>query len=430
LKPYSEMTREELHYEKEKCESEFEAMKAMNLSLDMSRGKPCKEQLDLSNPMMDVLYSNCDLVDEVGVDCRNYGVFGGIHEAKRLMGEMSEVSPDSMLIFGNSSLNIMFDTISRSVTHGICGNKPWCKYDEPVKFLCPVPGYDRHFRITEYFGIEMINVPMTENGPDMDIVESYVNNDPLVKGIWCVPKYSNPQGYTYSEETVSRFAKLSPAADDFRIYWDNAYSIHHLYDEPENQDYLPEILEECKKAGHPDMVFKFISTSKVSFPGSGIAAVATSKKNLADISRYCRVQTIGHDKLNQLRHVRFFKDINGMQEHMKKHAAILRPKFEAVLEILNDELGGLGIAEWTNPKGGYFVSFQGMKGTAQAVVAKAEEAGVKMTNAGATFPYGVDPDDSNIRIAPSYPSLEELRTAMHIFTLSVKLVSLYKLLSH
>ena len=276
----------------------------------------------------------------------------------------------------------------------------------------------------------MINVPMTENGPDMDIVESYVNNDPLVKGIWCVPKYSNPQGYTYSEETVSRFAKLSPAADDFRIYWDNAYSIHHLYDEPENQDYLPEILEECKKAGHPDMVFKFISTSKVSFPGSGIAAVATSKKNLADISRYCRVQTIGHDKLNQLRHVRFFKDINGMQEHMKKHAAILRPKFEAVLEILNDELGGLGIAEWTNPKGGYFVSFQGMKGTAQAVVAKAEEAGVKMTNAGATFPYGVDPDDSNIRIAPSYPSLEELRTAMHIFTLSVKLVSLYKLLSH
>ena len=428
MKSYLQMTREELHYEKEKVESLFEEQKALGLSLDMSRGKPSTEQLNISNGLMDVLNSNTDMKDETGSDCRNYGIFGGIPEAKRLMGEMSEVAPDDMLIFGNSSLNIMFDTVSRAYTHGIMGNKPWGKCDG-IKFLCPVPGYDRHFRITEYFGIDMINIPMTESGPDMDMVEEYVNNDSLVKGIWCVPKYSNPQGYTYSEETVKRFAALEPAAPDFRIFWDNAYSIHHLYDEPERQDFLLEILDECRKAGHPDMVFKFISTSKVSFPGSGIAAVATSHSNLGDIARYMRVQTIGHDKLNQLRHVRYFKNIDGMLAHMSKMASVLRPKFELVHDMLESELGGLDIATWTNPHGGYFISFDGMENTAKDIVAKAEEAGVKLTPAGATYPYGVDPKDTNIRIAPSYPPLDELRQATKIFILSVKIVSLNKLLS-
>ena len=427
-KSYLEMTKEELHYERESIQSLFEEKMSLELSLDMSRGKPSTEQLNISNEMMNVMNSHVDMRDENGNDCRNYGGLKGIPEAKRLMGEMSEVSPDDMIIFGNSSLNVMFDTISRAYTHGICGNTPWCKCDS-LKFLCPVPGYDRHFRMTGYFGIDMINIPMSETGPDMDMVEEYVNNDPAVKGIWCVPKYSNPQGYTYSEETVKRFANLSPAADDFRIFWDNAYSIHHLYDEPEKQDYLLEILSECRKAGKPDMVFKFISTSKVSFPGSGIAAVAASKRNLADISRHTKVQTIGHDKVNQLRHVRFFKNIDGMHEHMKKMAAILRPKFELVEDILEKELGGLGICEWTKPRGGYFISFEGLEDTAKLIVAKAEEAGVKLTPAGATYPYGVDPKDSNIRIAPSYPTIDELKEATEVFVLCVKLVSLNKLLS-
>ena len=426
-KPYFEMTRREMSLEKERLESRFENMQSLGLSLDMSRGKPSKEQLKLSQGMMDVLTSESELVDETGTDCRNYGVLGGIPEAKRLMGEMSEVKPENMIIFGNSSLNVMFDMVSRSFTHGVCENDPWMHQDN-VKFLCPVPGYDRHFRITEYFGIDMINVPMTETGPDMDMVEDLVSKDPTIKGIWCVPKYSNPQGYTYSEETVKRFAALEPAADDFRIYWDNAYSIHHLYDDPEMQDYLPEILEECEKAGHPDLVYKFISTSKVSFPGSGIAAVASSRTNLGDIKRHMRVQTIGHDKLNQLRHVRYFKDINGMRAHMSKMADILRPKFEMIYEMFDRKLGGLGIANWTTPHGGYFISFDGLEGTAKNIVAMAAEAGVKMTPAGATFPYGIDWRDTNIRIAPSYPPLEELRTATEIFTICVRLVTLNKLL--
>ena len=426
-KPYFEMTRREMSLEKERLESRFEYSKNLGLNLDMSRGKPSEEQLKLSQGMMDVLNSSSELIDETGQDCRNYGILGGIPEAKRLMGEMSEVKPENMLIFGNSSLNVMFDMVSRSFTHGVCENDPWMHQDN-VKFLCPVPGYDRHFRITEYFGIDMINVPMSESGPDMDMVEQLVSTDPTIKGIWCVPKYSNPQGYTYSEETVKRFAALEPAADDFRIYWDNAYSIHHLYDDPELQDYLPEILEECEKAGHPDLVYKFISTSKVSFPGSGIAAVASSKTNLSDIKRHMRVQTIGHDKLNQLRHVRYFKDIDGMHAHMSKMANILRPKFEMIYEMFDRKLGGLGIATWTQPHGGYFISFDGLEGTAKAIVAMCAEAGVKMTPAGATFPYGIDWRDTNIRIAPSYPPLEELRAAAEIFTISVRLVTLNKLL--
>ena len=343
------------------------------------------------------------------------------------MGAMSEVDPDDMIIFGNSSLNIMFDTVARSYSHGVCGNTPWCKLDN-WKFLCPVPGYDRHFRITEFFGAEMINIPMTPDGPDMDLVEKYVNNDPSVKGIWCVPKYSNPQGYSYSDETVRRFAALTPAAPDFRIYWDNAYSIHHLYDDAEHQDVILEILDECRAAGHPDIVYKFISTSKVTFPGSGLAALASSKTNLDDIRKYMSVQTIGHDKLNQLRHVRFFGNMANMQAHMSRHAAILRPKFEAVEEIFEKELGGLGIGSWTKPNGGYFISFDSLDGCAKAIVAKCSDAGVKLTPAGATFPYGKDPHDSNIRIAPSFPPLEELKVAADVFTMAVKLVSIDKLL--
>ena len=425
MKKYREMTREELLLEKQELERQFQEVKAQGLSLDMSRGKPAMDQLDISMEMMDVLHAGADLRCETGVDCRNYGVLDGIPEAKRLLGAMSEVEPDQIIIYGNSSLNVMFDTVARSMTHGVCGNTPWCKLDK-VKFLCPVPGYDRHFRITEFFGIEMINIPMTPEGPDMDMVEELVQNDPAVKGIWCVPKYSNPQGYTYSEETVERFAHLKPAAPDFRIYWDNAYSIHHLYDD--NQDFLVEILDACEKAGNPDIVYKFTSTSKVSFPGSGIAAVAASQANLNDFRKYMTVQTIGHDKLNQLRHVRFFKDLDGLHEHMRKHAALLRPKFEMVINTLDRELGGLEIGEWTRPHGGYFISFDSMEGCAKAIVAKAKEAGVVMTGAGATYPYGKDPKDSNIRIAPSYPTPEELEQAAKIFVLCVKLVSVEKLL--
>ena len=424
---YRELGREELLELKEELEAQFAEVKAKGLKLDMSRGKPSKAQLDLSMGMMDVLTSDSDLICEERVDCRNYGVLDGIKEAKQLLADMIEVPKDNIVIFGNSSLNVMYDTIARSFTHGVMGSTPWCKLDK-VKFLCPVPGYDRHFAITEYFGIEMINVPMTATGPDMDLVEKLVSEDPAIKGIWCVPKYSNPQGITDSDETVYRFANLKPAAEDFRIFWDNAYCVHHLYED--KQDYLLEILMECKKAGNQDMVYKFSSTSKISFPGSGIAAIAASDANLADIRNMMKVQTIGHDKVNQLRHVRFFKDIHGIVEHMKKHADIMRPKFETVINTLERELGGLEIGSWIAPRGGYFISFDAMEGCAKAIVAKAKEAGLVMTGAGATFPYGKDPKDSNIRIAPSYPTPEELAVAAEIFVLSVKLVSIDKLLKN
>ena len=424
---YKDLSGEELKVLKSQLEKEFDEVKAKNLKLDMSRGKPSAAQLNLSMEMMDVLNSSSDLIGEDGVDCRNYGVLDGITEAKQLLADMMEVPKDNIVIFGNSSLNIMYDTIARAMTHGVLGSTPWAKLDK-VEFLCPVPGYDRHFAITEHFGIEMINVPMTATGPDMDMVEKLVAEDEAIKGIWCVPKYSNPQGITYSDETVHRFATLKPAAKDFRIFWDNAYGIHHLYED--KQDYLTEILMECKKAGNPDMVYKFSSTSKISFPGSGIAAIAASDANLKEIREMMKVQTIGHDKLNQLRHVRYFKDIHGMVEHMKKHADIMRPKFDAVLETLDRELGGLEIGSWIAPRGGYFISFDAMEGCAKAIVAKAKEAGLVMTGAGATFPYGKDPKDSNIRIAPSYPTPEELKTAAEIFVLSVKLVSIEKLLEN
>ena len=423
---YKDLSKAELKALKKELTRIFEEVKAKGLKLDMSRGKPSTEQLNLSMGMMDVLTSSSDLVCEEGVDCRNYGVLDGIREAKQLLADMMEVPKDNIVIFGNSSLNVMYDTVARSMIHGVMGSTPWCKLDK-VKFLCPVPGYDRHFAITEHFGIEMINVPMTPTGPDMDMIEKLVSSDPAIKGIWCVPKYSNPQGITYSDETVHRFAKLNPAAEDFRIYWDNAYGIHHLYED--KQDYLIEILMECKKEGHPDMVYKFSSTSKISFPGSGIAAIAASDANLAEIREQMKIQTIGHDKLNQLRHARYFKNIHGMVEHMKKHAASMRPKFDTVLASLEKELGGLEIGSWLAPRGGYFISFDSLDGCAKAIVAKAKEAGLIMTNAGATYPYGKDPHDSNIRIAPSYPTLDEIKRAMEVFTLSVKLVSVEKLLA-
>lgn len=424
---YKNLSVEELKELKTKLDAEFEEVKARGLNLDMSRGKPSAEQLNLSMGMMDVLTSDTDLICQEGVDCRNYGVLDGITEAKQLLADMMEVPKQNIIIFGNSSLNVMYDQIARAMTHGVLGSTPWAKLDK-VKFLCPVPGYDRHFAITEHFGIEMINVPMTATGPDMDIVEKLVAEDDAIKGIWCVPKYSNPQGITYSDETVRRFARLKPAAEDFRIYWDNAYGIHHLYED--KQDQLIEILEECEKAGNPNLAYKFSSTSKISFPGSGIAAIASSDENLAEIRKQMQVQTIGHDKVNQLRHARFFGDINGMVEHMRKHADILRPKFDAVLETLDRELGGLEIGSWIAPRGGYFISFDSMDGCAKAIVAKAKEAGLVMTGAGATFPYGKDPKDSNIRIAPSYPTLEDLKVAAEIFVLSVKIVSVDKLLGN
>ena len=425
MKSYKEMSKEELAALKTELEKAYEDAKGKGLKLDMSRGKPSAAQLDMTMPIMDVLNAESDLRTEAGVDCRNYGVMDGIPEAKALMGAMMGVAPEKVIVCGNASLTIMYNTVSRSVTHGVCGSTPWCKLDK-VKFLCPVPGYDRHFAVTEHFGIEMINIPMTPTGPDMDLVEKYVNEDPAVKGIWCVPKYSNPQGITYSDETVKRFAALKPAAEDFRIFWDNAYGIHDLYED--DKDELLDIMAECEKTGNPDMVYIFASTSKVSFSGSGIAAIAASEKNLADIRKTMTIQTIGYDKINQLRHVRYFKDINGLRAQMKKEADILRPKFEAVISTLEAELSGLGIGEWIKPKGGYFISFNTMEGCAKAVVAKCKEAGVVLTGAGATYPYGKDPKDSNIRIAPSFPTPEEMQQATELFVLCVKLVSVNKLL--
>ena len=425
MKPYSELTREELEQELAGLKAAYHHCQTLNMHLDMSRGKPSQDQLDLSMGMMDVLHSGVDLFCEDGTDCRNYGVLSGIYEARVLLGDMMENAPDSIIIYGNSSLNVMYDTVARAFTNGIMGNTAWGKLDR-VKFLCPVPGYDRHFAITEYFGIEMIPIPMTPEGPDMDLIENLIANDPCIKGIWCVPKYSNPTGVSYSDATVRRFARLKPAATDFRIFWDNAYGVHHLYED--KQDYLIEILAECKRAGNPDLVYKFSSTSKITFPGSGIAALATSPNNMEDILEQLKRQTIGHDKVNQLRHVRFFKDIHGIVEHMKKHADILRPKFEAVERILQEELGGLEIGSWTSPLGGYFISFDSLPGCARSIVDKAKKTGLILTPAGATWPYGRDPHDSNIRIAPSYPPLEDLEKAMHVFAMCVKLATAEKLL--
>ena len=428
MRAYQELSKAELLSLKEELEKAYEEEKGKGLKLDMSRGKPSVAQLDMVMDIFNVLNSDSDMTSTEGVDVRNYGVLDGLIEAKHMMADIMGISADHVIIYGNASLNIMYDAVSSAMTHGVMGCTPWCKLDQ-VKFLCPVPGYDRHFSITQHFGIEMIPVPMTPQGPDMDMVEQLVAEDESIKGIWCVPKYSNPQGYTYSDETVRRFANLKPAAKDFRIFWDNAYAVHHLYDEEEHQDKVLEILSECERAGNPDMVYEFASTSKVSFSGAGVAAIASSKGNLDCIRKTLTIQTIGYDKINQLRHVRYFKNFDGIKAHMRKHAALMRPKFEAVLNSLQRELAGTGIGEWTNPNGGYFISFESMEGCAKAIVAKCKEAGVTLTGAGATYPYGRDPRDSNIRIAPTYPTPEELAQATDLFVLCVKLVSVEKLLA-
>lgn len=425
MKKYTEMSETELKEQLAVLTKEYEAAKAKGLKLDMSRGKPSPAQLDVSNEMLDIVNSGTGCVSDSGTDCRNYGIMEGIPEARQLMGEFLRVPKENVFVCGNASLNIMYDCVSSAMLFGIMGSTPWCHLDK-VKFLCPVPGYDRHFKITELMGIEMINIPMTENGPDMDMVEKLVSSDSSIKGIWCVPKYSNPQGVVYSDETVKRFAALKPAAKDFRIYWDNAYALHYIYDE--NIE-IPEILSECAKAGNPDLVYEFCSTSKISFAGGGISAIAASEDNLKWISKRMNVETISYDKINQLRHVRYFKNGDGLRAHMRKHAEFLRPKFDAVLEILDRELTGLDAGSWMKPMGGYFISFDAVPGCAKAIVNKCKEAGVVLTGAGATYPYGKDPDDSNIRIAPSYPTLEELKQAAELFTLCAKLATVEKLLA-
>lgn len=414
---------EEARQLEQALQTRYEEYRSRKLRLDMSRGKPCPEQLDLSMGMLDVLKPDEALKAADGTDLRNYGGLDGIREAKELFAPMLGVQTSELIIGGNSSLTMMHDTISRAMLHGVAGSEaPWSKLAS-VKFLCPSPGYDRHFAICELFGIEMIVVDMQQDGPDMDRVEELVREDSSIKGIWCVPKYSNPDGITYSDEVVERLARMETKASDFRIFWDDAYTVHHLSDTP---DRLKPILEACRAAGHPDRAIIFSSTSKISFPGAGLAMMAASEHNLSVIRKQLTVQTIGPDKINQMRHIRFFGNADGIRAHMEKHAAILRPKFEAVLDILESELGGQDIASWNKPNGGYFISLNTPDGCAKEVVRLAAEAGVTLTGAGATYPYGHDPRDRNIRIAPTLPPLEELRTAIEVLALCVQLASVRK----
>lgn len=419
------MNKEQLLEFKHSTEAEYEDFKAQGLSLDMSRGKPSAEQLELSMDMINVLDGEI-LKAENGFDCRNYGVLDGIPEAKRLLAPMLGITPDEMIIFGNSSLNAMYWTIQVAYTHGVLGEKPWSQC-EKVKFLCPVPGYDRHFKVTEFFGVEMINVPLTPEGPDMDMVEKLVSEDDSIKGIWCVPQYSNPDGISYSDETVKRFAALKPKAKDFRIFWDNAYCIHHLTDNP---GYILNILEEAKKCGNENIVYMFASTSKITFPGAGVAFMGASTENIDSLKKMLGVSTIGYDKLNQLRHVKFFGTFENLLEHMNKHKEILAPKFSAVIEMLDKEIAPLGIGSYISPNGGYFISFNSLPGCAKRIVELCKNGGVVLTGAGATYPYGKDPDDKNIRISPSFPTVEELTKAMELFVICVKLASAEKLLEN
>ena len=423
---YTEMDTTALEDIKKELELEYEKVRGLNLKLNMSRGKPAPDQVAVSFPVLDELTSNSDIKSEDGTDCSNYGVVDGIPEAKKLMADMMGVSADNTIVCGNSSLNLMYDQVSRGFTHGYLGSEPWCKLDK-VKFLCPVPGYDRHFLVTQHFGVEMINIPMTSEGPDMDMIEELVANDPCIKGMWVVPRFSNPTGITYSNDTLKRLAALKPAAKDFRIFYDNAYCVHSLYGE-ENDTQLIDIFSEAAKHGNEDMIFEFSSTSKITFPGAGISAIAASDANIKEIKKTLTVQTIGHDKLNQLRHVRFFKDIDGIKTHMKKHADFIRPKFEKVLSILERELGTLGVGEWTNPRGGYFISFDSKQHCADKIYELCKDAGVTLTGAGATYPYGKDPENKNLRIAPTFPTLDELEKATELFALAVKLASVRAIL--
>lgn len=405
---------------KEDLEKQYADFQAQNLKLDMSRGKPAGTQLDLTNG---ILFTLTKYITEDGVDARNYGGLDGIPEAKKLFSGLLDIPTEKIIIGGNSSLNLMYDTMVRFMLFGTGGNTPWSKLDK-VKFLCPSPGYDRHFGICEDLGIEMITIPMTEHGPDMDLVEKLVAEDPAIKGIWCVPLYSNPQGIIYSDETVDRLGSMKTAAPDFRIMWDNAYGVHHIYTENKVKD----IFAVCEQAGNPNRVFYFFSTSKITFPGAGVALLASSPENIVEIKKHMGMQTIGHDKLNQLRTVTYLKNPEGVRDHMAKLAAELRPKFDVVLETLDRELAGTGLAKWTKPQGGYFVAIDTLPGCAKTTVALAKAAGVTMTGAGATFPYKKDPNDTNIRIAPTYPTYDELKIAIALFCVCVKLAGVNKLL--
>lgn len=418
-------TTDELQKIHQEALEQYEDFKSLHLQLNMARGKPCAEQLDLALGVLEALHARSEFANSNGDDCRNYGVWNGLPEMRAIFSEMMDVPADQIILGNNSSLQMMFDCIAQGFTHGYSGCTPWAR-QEKVKFLCPAPGYDRHFAVTEYFGFEMIPVPMLKTGPDMDIIERLVAQDDTIKGCWCVPKYSNPTGITYSDETVRRFAALQPAAKDFRIMWDNAYCVHDLTDTP---DTLLDLYAECLKNGTEDNVLFFASTSKISFPGAGVAALAASKRNIEDLKRRITTQTIGPDKLNQLRHILFLHDINGVHNLMQGHRKILEPKFQIVEESLERELGDLGIAKWSKPNGGYFVNLDVMNGCAKRVVELCRNAGVVLTDAGATFPYGADPNDSNIRVAPTFPPQEELRQAMHLLCICVRLAASEKLLS-
>jgi len=420
---YTEMGAQELAAEKAAVQASYDEFKAAGRKLDMSRGKPGPEQLDLSAGLLDAVGPDTDFATAAEIDVRNYGGLPGIDGARLLMGQIMRVPSSNVLVLGSSSLTIMYELVAHAMTHGIMGSTPWAKLDS-VKFLCPAPGYDRHFAICEHFGIEMITIPMSPIGPDMDLIDSLVQTDASIKGIWCVPQYSNPQGYCYSDEVLERFSTLQPAAADFRIFWDNAYAVHHLVSAPH---LVRNIRNLCERAGNPDLYYEFASTSKVTFPGAGIAAVAASDANIADLKGFLKYAMIGPDKINQLRHVRYFSNGYTVEEHMKKQAALIKPKFDMVLETLERELGGLGVGEWTKPAGGYFITFESLPGCAKRIVELAAEAGVKMTAAGAMYPYGKDPNDTTIRIAPTYPSIEELSQAATLFAICVKLASIEKL---
>ncbi len=425
---YADMSKAELETELAAVRALYDEMVARGLSLNMARGKPSAAQLELSLPMLDVLDATADLAAEDGTDCRNYGVLDGIPEAKRLMARLLDDEPENVIVLGNASLTAMYDAMVRYLLFGALGSEPWGQLGE-VTWLCPVPGYDRHFTICEALGIRMIPVPMDEHGPDMDEVERLVAEDASIKGIWCVPKYSNPTGITYSDDVVRRLAAMDTAAPDFRIFWDNAYAVHHFSADAAEQDTVLDIAIACREAGNPDRYLKFGSTSKITFPGAGVAAVAASPANVAEIKRHMSAQAIGHDKLNQLRHARFLDEGRKLAAHMARHGELMAPKFDLVCRRLGEELGEAGIATWTNPRGCYFVSFEGPEGTARRIVELAKEAGVTMTGAGATWPYGDDPADSNIRIAPSLPPLEELDAAMDVFCCCVKRAALEKILA-
>jgi aspartate/methionine/tyrosine aminotransferase len=417
------MERGELEQARESLVERYRQFQARSINLDMTRGKPCAEQLDLSMPMLEAGIGD-RYISEEGTDCRNYGGLDGIGPAKELFAEYLSVTPEELIIGGNSSLNLMHDTFVRAMLFGVGGDAPPWGNLPRVRFLCPSPGYDRHFSICEFFGIEMLPVGMGPQGPDMDQVESLVASDDSIKGIWCVPKYSNPTGIVYSDDVVGRLAAMPTRADDFRIFWDNAYAVHFLGDGPAP---LGDILEACKAAGHPDRVYIFGSTSKITFASGGVAMLAASVENQQRFRNQISFQTIGPDKLTQLRHVLFFKTTAGIIDHMHRHAAILKPKFDAVQSALETELGGKGIAEWTRPEGGYFVSIDTMKGCAGKVIAMAAEAGVKLTPAGSAFPLKRDPADSNMRIAPSFPPLDDIRAAMELVGICIQLVAIDKL---